>query len=88
MRDVLAIVFNDIHLKDGNEDEVYKSTVHMVNYAVENKIKNLIFAGDLFDSRSYQRQKQLTTLDKMLDLFHKIDKTSNTNNSNKTINNT
>ena len=30
-----------------------------------------IFAGDLFDSRSYQRQKQLTTLDRILDLFHK-----------------
>tara|TARA_R110002049_G_scaffold53852_6_gene150285 strand:- start:5888 stop:6907 length:1020 start_codon:yes stop_codon:yes gene_type:complete len=70
MKDVLGIIFNDVHLKNGNEDEVYESTLHMVKYAVENKIKNLIFAGDLFDSRTFQRQKQLNTLDKMLNLFH------------------
>jgi exonuclease SbcD len=70
MKNVLAIIFNDVHLKTGNEDEVYESTKYMVNYAVENDIKNLIFAGDLFDSRTFQRQKVLQTLDKMLDLFH------------------
>ena len=70
MKDILAIIFNDVHLKTGNEDEVYESTKHMVEYAVENKIKNLIFAGDLFDSRTMQRQKVLQTLDKMLNLFH------------------
>lgn len=70
MKKVLSIIFNDVHLKNGNEDEVYKSTIHMVDYAVENKIKNIIFAGDLFDSRTFQRQKVLHTLDKMLDLFH------------------
>jgi len=69
MKNVLSIIFNDIHLKNGNEDEVYKSTIHMVDYAVKNNIKNLIFAGDLFDSRTFQRQKQLQTLDMMLDLF-------------------
>lgn len=69
MKEVLSIIFNDVHLKNGNEDEVYKSTIHMVDYAVENKIKNIIFAGDLFDSRTFQRQKVLQTLDKMLDLF-------------------
>ena len=71
MDNVLSIIFNDSHLKDGNEEEVYESVVHMVNYAVKNKIKNFIFAGDLFDSRSFQRQKQLTTLNKILDLFQK-----------------
>ena len=70
MKKVLSIIFNDVHLKTGNEDEVYKSTIHMVDYAVENGIKNLIFAGDLFDSRTMQRLKVLKTFDKMLDLFH------------------
>ena len=70
MKDILAIIFNDIHLKTGNEDEVYESTKFMVDYAVKNKISNLIFAGDLFESRTMQRQKVLQTLDKMLDLFH------------------
>ncbi len=67
--DILAIIFNDIHLKTGNEDAVYNSIVHMVDYAVKNKIKNLIFAGDLFHSRTQQRLKVLQTLDKILDLF-------------------
>lgn len=70
MKNVLAIIFNDVHLKTGNEDEVYESTKYMVDYAVENDIKNLIFAGDLFDSRTFQRLKVLQTFDKMLDLFH------------------
>ena len=70
MKDILAIIFNDIHLQSGNEDEVYKSTVHMVEYANENKINNFIFAGDLFHSRSFQRLKVLQTLERMLDLFH------------------
>ena len=70
MKDILAIIFNDVHLKTGNEDEVYESTRYMVDYAVENNIKNLIFAGDLFESRTMQRLKVLQTFDKMLDLFH------------------
>ena len=70
MKETLAIIFNDVHLKTGNEDEVYESTRYMVDYAVENNIKNLIFAGDLFDSRTMQRLKVLQTFDKMLDLFH------------------
>jgi len=37
MEDVLSIIFNDAHLKNGNEDEVYESIVYMVDFAVENK---------------------------------------------------
>jgi exonuclease SbcD len=70
MKKVLSIIFNDVHLKTGNEDEVYGSTKFMVDYAINNGIKNLIFAGDLFDSRTQQRLKVLQTFDKMLDLFH------------------
>tara|TARA_R100000935_G_scaffold51505_1_gene78023 strand:- start:496 stop:1515 length:1020 start_codon:yes stop_codon:yes gene_type:complete len=70
MKKVLAIIFNDVHLKTGNEDEVYESTKHMVSYAVDNGVKNLIFAGDLFDSRTQQRLKVLQTFDKMLELFN------------------
>ena len=70
MKKVLAIIFNDVHLKTGNEDEVYESTKHMVKYAVDNGVENLIFAGDLFDSRTQQRLKVLQTFDKMLELFN------------------
>ena len=37
MKNVLAIIFNNAHLENGNEDEIYISTVHMVEYAVKNK---------------------------------------------------
>lgn len=73
MKKPVAIIFNDVHLKTGNEEEVYNSTVHLVDYAVKNNIKDLLFAGDLFDSRSFQRQLVLRTFDKMLALMNAND---------------
>lgn len=70
MRKVISIIFNDAHLKDGNEEEVLTSCNHMVKYATDNGIKNLIFAGDFFDSRSAQRLKVLKTFEKILDNIH------------------
>ncbi|UXQ88840.1 hypothetical protein [Tenacibaculum phage Larrie] len=65
----LFIIFNDAHIKNGNEDQVYRSCVHLVKYASDNEIKDVVFAGDMFDSRSQQRLKQLFTLHKILKLF-------------------
>lgn len=62
----IAIIFNDAHLKTGNENDVIKSCRHLIKYAVDNKITNVIFAGDLFDSRSFQRQSVLQALDLIL----------------------
>lgn len=66
MKKPLFIIFNDSHLKTGNEKEVENAFNYMVDYAVENKIERLIFAGDMFDSRSFQRQECLQTLRRML----------------------
>lgn len=66
----IAIQFNDVHLKTGNEDAILKATKYMVSYAVDNSISTLIFAGDLFDSRSSQRQSALKTFSTMLDMIH------------------
>lgn len=62
----IAIIFNDAHLKTGNEADVIRSCRHLIKHAVDNKITNVIFAGDLFDSRSFQRQSVLQALDLIL----------------------
>ena len=69
MREPIGIIFNDIHLKPGNEREVIESVDHMVKYAVENKIENLIFAGDMFESRSFQRLSVLLALERCLNMI-------------------
>ena len=68
MKNPLAIIFNDAHLKTGNEEEVIASVTHLLKYAQSNKIQRLIFAGDLFDSRSFQRQSVLQAFDRILTL--------------------
>jgi len=69
MREPIAIIFNDVHLKTGNEKETLESFKYMVDYANKNQIERVIFAGDLFDSRSFQRQEVLLTFDTMLSLL-------------------
>ena len=67
----IAIIFNDAHLKTGNEQDVIHSVRHLLKYAKKNEITSLIFAGDLFDSRSFQRQSVLQAFDEILDLVNK-----------------
>mgnify|MGYP003646915741 FL=1 len=67
----IAIIFNDAHLKTGNEQDVIHSVKHMLTYAKTEGISDLIFAGDLFDSRSFQRQSVLQAFDEMLELINK-----------------
>ena len=71
MKDKLAIIFNDAHLKTGNEQDIIHSVRHMIKYAVKNEVSDLIFAGDLFDSRSFQRQSVLQAFDEILRLINK-----------------
>lgn len=66
----LAIIFNDIHLGEGNEKDVYTSVKQVIDYAQDNNILDIIFAGDWFHLRSFQRQSWLTATDKLLDEFH------------------
>lgn len=68
----LAIIFNDTHLKPGNEEEILRAFDYMLKYALKNNILTFIFAGDLFHSRSFQRLKVLDTFDKMLSKLNSI----------------
>ena len=73
MKEPIAIIFNDAHLKTGNEQEVIDSVAHLLEYAELNKINELIFAGDLFDSRSFQRQSVLQAFDLILEMIAEAD---------------
>lgn len=66
----IAIIFNDAHLKTGNEQDVIHSVRHMLSYAKTEGIDKLIFAGDLFDSRSFQRQSVLQAFDEILEMVN------------------
>ena len=67
MKKPIAIIWNDVHLKNGNEEDVLDAFNYMLEKAKELGIKRTIFAGDLFDSRTMQRLKVLQTFDKMLE---------------------
>lgn len=71
MEEPIAIIFNDAHIQASNEREVVESVKHLLKYAKSKKITNLIFAGDMFESRSHQRQSELSSLDEILNLIHK-----------------
>jgi DNA repair exonuclease SbcCD nuclease subunit len=67
MKNPIFIIFNDAHLKPGNEEETLLSVRHMISYAVKNKIKTIVFAGDLFHSRSNQKESVLQAADKIFE---------------------
>lgn len=71
MKKPITAIFNDVHIKFGNEDEVIRSVKHMVKYLVKNNIKEIICNGDVFDNRSHQRLSCLDTWTHILDLFKK-----------------
>ena len=71
MKKPIAIIWNDVHLKNGNEESVLDAFNYMLVKAKELGIKRTIFAGDLFDSRTMQRLKVLQTFDKMLENLSK-----------------
>lgn len=61
----LFIIFNDAHLGPGNEEATLHSVRQMLTYAIEHKIKTIIFAGDLFHSRSNQKESVLNACDEI-----------------------
>lgn len=69
MKKPIAIVFNDIHIKNGNEDDVYMGVEYLVKYAKRIGVSNIICNGDIFDSRSFQRLSHLKCWERCLDLF-------------------
>ena len=70
MNKPLFIIFNDIHLKPGNESDIIASVRHMVKYALANGITCIILAGDLFHSRTNQKESVLRAFDEILNLIH------------------
>ena len=65
------IIFNDVHLTPGNEEDVIISVKHLIAHANSIGVDQVVFAGDLFESRAFQRQSVLEAFDTILGLFHK-----------------
>lgn len=64
------IIFSDVHLKPGNEEEVFSACEEIVSYCEEREIKDVVCLGDVFDSRIAQRQNVLTCWSDCLTLFN------------------
>jgi len=69
MKKPITAIFNDIHIKNGNEEYVYNAVKFMVSKCNELGIKEVILNGDIFDSRSFQRLSHLKCFEKILELF-------------------
>lgn len=69
MKKPITIIFNDIHIKNGNENAVYNSIKHMVDHAIKIGVNEVILNGDVFDSRSAQRLSHLKCFENILELF-------------------
>lgn len=69
MKKPITIIFNDIHIKNGNEEDVFKGVQYLVDYANNLGVSEVICNGDIFDSRSFQRLSHLKCWEKCLELF-------------------
>lgn len=72
-KEPIFIIFNDAHLKAGSEEDIILSVRHMISYALANRIKTIVFAGDLFHSRSNQKESVLNACDKIFELINEAD---------------
>lgn len=63
------VIFTDIHLKPGNEENVLSACEEIISYCEEHEIKDVVCLGDVFDSRVAQRQSVLTCWSDCLTLF-------------------
>lgn len=70
MKKPIAAIFNDVHLRQENEKAILRAVTGMINHVKKNKINTIFLAGDLFHSRSHQRQSELNTFDKILKNFY------------------
>ena len=70
MKNPAFVLYTDVHLKKENQEAVLISIRHMIKYCLENNIKEVVFGGDLFHSRSNQSEDLLQTADKILNLIN------------------
>lgn len=66
MKNPKFIIFNDVHIKQGNEEDCRRSLNHLLKYCVNNNILDLVFAGDMFDNRTSQRLSVLKVFNEFL----------------------
>lgn len=70
MEEILGI-FTDPHLKSSNIDTVTEAIIQGLNFCKQKGIKDVACLGDVFESRTSQRQDVLVAWDRILDEFDK-----------------
>ena len=65
----IAIISTDKHLKDSNAMELIDLAEQEIQLAKRLGVKQIIWLGDLFESRIGQRQELLTCMSEMIDMY-------------------
>lgn len=69
MKQPIAIISTDKHLKEQNAEELLDLAEQEIELALKLGVDVVFWLGDIFDSRVSQRQELLTCLDVMLDMY-------------------
>lgn len=65
----IGIIFNDLHIKKDNREQVLSITSQLISKAKEIGVKNVIGLGDFFESRNEQPLYNLKTFEEILNLL-------------------
>lgn len=66
----VAVIITDTHLKEDNIESNISIFDQVINFCLDNQIKNILHGGDIFHSRKSQSQLMLITFNKILDKIH------------------
>lgn len=70
MKNILAILSTDWHLKDSNAEQIIELVRGQCELAVQNNCQLLIAAGDIFDARKGQSVATLTAFSRILEIIN------------------
>lgn len=70
MKQPLAIISTDWHIKTDNKESILSIVEQEIALAQERGVGTILWLGDVFDSRTSQSQELLTLVDSILNMYH------------------
>lgn len=70
MKQPLAIISTDWHLKTDNKESILSIAKQEIQLAQDRGVDTVIWLGDMFDSRTSQSQELLTFMDSILNMYY------------------
>lgn len=70
MKKPIVVISTDKHLKEENALDLFDLAEQEIALATRLNVKNIIWLGDIFDSRLSQRQELLNVLTEMIAMYH------------------